>query len=58
MNRVRFAKTTLEKFQEGAKGELEQRKQAVDQLVKPVRGSLERVDANIRELEKRRERLS
>ncbi len=52
---LELAKTTLEKFQEGAKGELEQRKQAVDQLVKPVRESLEKVDANIRELEKRRE---
>ena len=34
---------------------MEQRKQAIDQLVKPVRESLEKVDGNIRNLEKARE---
>lgn len=49
-----LAKTTLEKFQEGAKGDLEQRQKAIDELVKPVRESLDKVDTRIQELEKAR----
>ena len=52
---LELARTAMGEFQEGAKGELEQRKQAVDQLVKPVRESLEKVDQNLRHLEKARE---
>ena len=50
-----LAKTSFEKIQEGSKGDLEQRKQAIDQLVKPVKESLEKVDGNIRTIEKDRE---
>ncbi len=52
---LELAKSSFEKIQESAKGDLEQRKQAIDQLVKPVRESLEKVDGNIRNLEKARE---
>ena len=51
---LELAKSTLEKTQEGARGDLEKRQQAIDALVKPVRESLEKVDAKINELEKAR----
>lgn len=51
---VQLAKETLEKYQEGAKGDLEKRQQAIDQLVKPVRESLEKVDSKIQQIEKDR----
>lgn len=49
-----LAKATLEKFQEGAKGDLDKRQQAISDLVKPVRDSLDKVDSKIQELEKAR----
>ena len=49
-----LANVTLEKFQETAKGDLEQRHLAIDQLVKPLRESLDKVDNKIGELEKTR----
>lgn len=49
-----LANATLQKFQETAKGDLEQRQQAIDQLVKPLKESLEKVDGKIGELEKTR----
>jgi DNA recombination protein RmuC len=49
---LELAKATLEKFQETAKGDLEKRQQAIQELVKPVRESLEKVDTKINELEK------
>ncbi|SNB46107.1 DNA recombination protein RmuC [Geobacter sp. DSM 9736] len=49
---LELAHASLEKFQENAKGDLERRQQAIDQLVKPVRESLEKVDGKIQELEK------
>ena len=49
-----LAKTTLAQFQEGAKGDLAQRQQAIDSLVKPIRESLEKVDVRIGEIEKTR----
>src|SRR5437763_8400939 len=49
-----LARATLEKFQTSAKGDLEQRKQAIDQLVKPLKDSLEKVDGKIGEMEKAR----
>lgn len=49
-----FARATLEKFQEGAKGELEQRQKAIGELVSPLKESLEKVDSKIQELENAR----
>jgi DNA recombination protein RmuC len=51
---LELAHTTLQRFQQTAKGELEQRQQAIDQLVKPLRESLEKVDGKINDLEKTR----
>jgi DNA recombination protein RmuC len=49
-----LARATLEKFQETAKGDLELRQRAIDQLVKPLTDSLQRVDGKIGEMEKAR----
>jgi DNA recombination protein RmuC len=49
-----LAKTVLEKFQEGAKSDLETRQKAIDDLIAPVKESLNKVDAGIQELEKAR----
>jgi len=51
---LELAKSTLEKFQETAKGELEKRQQAIGELVKPLRESLDKVDKNINDIEKSR----
>jgi DNA recombination protein RmuC len=51
---LELAKTHLEKFQEGAKGDLEKRQEAINELIKPVKESLEKVDGKIQELEKAR----
>ena len=50
-----LAKTSLEKFQEVAKGDLDKRQQAIVDMVKPVKESLEKVDSKIKEFEKARE---
>lgn len=49
---LELANTNLEKFQEIAKGDLEKRQLAIHEIVKPVRESLEKVDAKIADLEK------
>ena len=49
-----LAKTTLEKFQEGAKSDLEARQKAVHELVRPLKESLEKVDGKLGEMEKAR----
>jgi hypothetical protein len=51
---LELAKATLEKFQETAKGDLEKRQQAIQELVKPVKESLDKVDTKINELERAR----
>src|SRR5947209_2914711 len=51
---LHLAKATLERFQEGAKGDLEQRQRAIDELVKPLQESLGKVDQKIQDLEKER----
>lgn len=51
---IELARATLEKFQEGAKSDLEKRQKAVDELVKPIRESLEKVDGKLGEIEKAR----
>jgi DNA recombination protein RmuC len=51
---IALAQATLEKFQEGAQGDLAARQKAVDELVKPIRESLEKVDGKLGEIEKAR----
>ncbi len=57
VNRVDFleqAKDAFARLQQQSAGDLEQRKQAVEALVKPIRESLDKVDAKIAEIEKAR----
>ncbi len=49
-----LAKSTLEKYQTEARRDLEQREKAVENLVTPIKSSLEKVDAQIQEIEKSR----
>ena len=49
-----LAKTSLEKFQEGAKGELEKRQTAIAELFNPVKEGLQRLDQGMRQIEKER----
>src|SRR5262249_1942643 len=51
---IELATMTLEKFQEGAKADLAARQQAIDELVKPLKESLEKVDDKLGEIEKAR----
>ena len=51
---LNLANATLEKFQEGARNDLEKRQTAIDQLVKPVRETLQKFDVKIGEIEKSR----
>ena len=51
---IELANQKLGQFQETAKGDLELRSRAIDQLVKPLKESLEKVDGKIGELEKAR----
>ena len=48
---LELAKATLEKFQDGAETDLSARQKAIDDLVKPLKESLEKVDAKIAEIE-------
>jgi DNA recombination protein RmuC len=49
-----LAKETLTAFQRDASGDLERRQQAISDVVKPIRESLDKVDEKIRDIEKQR----
>ena len=49
-----LARATLERFQEGARGDLELRRQAIDELVRPLQESLTQVDRKLGDFEKER----
>jgi DNA recombination protein RmuC len=49
-----LARMTLEKHQEMARGDLEKRQQAIDELVKPIKSSLDKVDEKLAHLEANR----
>lgn len=49
-----LAQTHLAKFQETARGDLDKRQKAVDEMVKPIRESLDRVEKQTREIESAR----
>ena len=51
---LELARTTLEKTQESVRSDLDKRQVAIDSLVRPMRESLDKVDAKIQELEKAR----
>ena len=51
---LQLANATLEKFQSEAKGDLELRQQAVENLVAPIGESLKKVDAQIQQIESAR----
>jgi DNA recombination protein RmuC len=51
---LNLARVTLEKFQQGAQSDLEKRQGAIDQMVKPVRETLEKFETKIGEIEKSR----
>jgi DNA recombination protein RmuC len=51
---LELAKTALEKFQESAQTDLAARQKAIDDLVKPLQTSLEKVDGKIEAIEKER----
>jgi DNA recombination protein RmuC len=52
---LELARASLAEFQQAAKGDLEKRQVAIDQLVQPVKTSLEKVDEKIQALEKARQ---
>lgn len=47
-----LAKTTLEKFQQGARDDLTARQKSIEQLTQPIRERLEKFDGKLDELEK------
>lgn len=53
---LKLAEQSFAQLHEKSSGDLAVRQQAIDALVKPLRESLEKVDAKIAELEQRRER--
>lgn len=52
---LELAKTHLEKYQEGAKADLEHRQKTIEATLLPVREAMKQLDEHQRELEKRRE---
>lgn len=53
-NFLKLAQAALGQFQEGARGDLEKRQQAIDSLVTPLRESLAKVETKIGEIEQTR----
>ncbi len=51
---LNLAKTTLEKYQEGAKGDLEKRQQAINKTVEPVGEALKLFNDRVAKIEERR----
>jgi DNA recombination protein RmuC len=51
---LQLAKTSLERFQSEARGDLEAKHKAVENLVAPIKDSLNKVDAQIQQMEKER----
>ena len=51
---LELAKATLEKYQEGAKNTLDQKSKSVEEFVKPLKESLEKVNVQIEAIEKTR----
>jgi len=51
---LNLAKTTLEKYQEGAKGDLEKRQQAINKTVEPVGLALQAFNERVEKIEERR----
>ena len=51
---LNLAKTTLEKYQEGAKGDLEKRQQAINKTVEPVGEALKVFNERVAKIEERR----
>lgn len=51
---LQLAQTTMEKFRANSQGDLEKKEQAIQQLVKPVKESLEKFDMRVREVEQAR----
>ncbi|AUG51322.1 DNA recombination protein RmuC [Thalassospira marina] len=51
---MKMARESFSRLQEGAKGDLEKRQQAIDGLVKPIRERLEAFDVKVNELENSR----
>lgn len=51
---LQLAKQSLETFQQGARDDLETRKEAIDALLKPVAESLTKLDGSLRTIEKER----
>lgn len=52
---LELARTQLERFQARAHDDLEQRQKAVERLVSPIKESLEKVDGQVRSLERARQ---
>jgi DNA recombination protein RmuC len=51
---LELAKQNLEKFHQQAKGELDQKQQAIAQLVQPVKETLSKLDSQVTQLEEKR----